>query len=312
MYAVNENILNQSTIERWDDLWIMWNTWNSFGIHLHYEVRYCWWNNEDHHKPVWQCRPINPLGNNDILGTNYLWYNPALNSRMVSAGNDDTIANQYMSVDEDAVFKNKYKEVCNSIRPFLINSKVDCNVIFPVIYQNRNNELFPVMELSDNELIAAGEQYLITEYSKWSELLTPMDIINIAGLENIQLSNYTKENLLKELWKRYSHGKFLNQKKNYKVSLINTNANNIELNMVRDVIQTFNTYSNSNSNVEKMYQKYYSFMSWYKDPKTNPYIYNKLNKNTIFMYIKNKNWDIVSLYKDDWLLALYNKAKGLK
>ena len=298
---LDKSILNADKIWRGNILWRMWTTGNSTGIHLHYEIRYCW-SNKNLTKSWIQCSPVNPLwtiigSENTFLGFSTL---PKVNNFV--AWVFETIKNK--KIEEKEIYEQiniEYKEFCDTNSILFIWKSISCKEAFPIFYSHKNNKLFPKLndQIKTEEI---WEKYIKEEYNI-KGVPTSKEIKDIKKIEGIAKKIYTSKELYQIVGKKFSNWKFLNSKKYYLKKI----DNNIEGLMYTDSLETLDSLWKKYKKIEDIYNNYY-YNSFYKKNK-NPYVYNMINSNSIFMDIMDSQWNFISKYSNYWALAIFNQLK---
>lgn len=217
--SINWSLKNNIIINRGHYLWKMGNTWRSTWTHLHYEIRYCWENNNSYKKSWWNCKPINPLG----------------------------------FIKKDSV-------------TFLgIKSLPQIN-------------LFKVWDVK------------VIKESIVSESKTHKQIID-------NFNNFCKNNELLFKWKSFECIQYFP---------IHYVLENNKINK-KDSLEEFDKIYKEDRDIENAYNSF--FYSWIYDDLKNPYVYNFLDKQHLYLQILNESWDKISLNDQYWSLAIYNIIK---
>ena len=299
--SLNKNIFNIGKIGRWAILWKMGTSGNSTWIHLHYEIRYCW-ENKNHHKRWEDCSPVNPLWS--IIGSEntFLWFSKLPPTNTFIAWDFNTLKENYEKEEELFIkISDEYEEYCKWIDILFIWKETSCKEIFPIIYSSKDNESFPKIkdELRAEEI---WKDYLKEEYDI-EKTPTIKQISEIKKIEGISKQIYTSKELNIVLWKKFSHGKFLNTNRQYKITL----EKNIEDDMYDDFLEDIEEINKKSNSTEELYNTYYENKAYEKGK--NPYVYNMDSKENIFMDILDSEWNFISKYSNYGALTIFKILK---
>lgn len=274
--SINQDIIRRDNINRWDVIWVIWTSGNSSGIHLHFEVRYCWENNQSIWKQMNRCIPLNPLWfpkelwwikNKD--GVNFLWLRD-IKWWYVSAW-EVKIIKEVIVEDKIKESLKVYKEkFCNNTKLLFIWKSIECDVVFPIYYQ----------------------------YSTYEDVRFIIDFI------------YWIEEQGGGVWKG-QEGKN-KEEKNWSNSNINNKSDDSKNNQdtIKKIIREFDDLKKRNNTPESLYLTYFKekFWWWYEKNK-NPYIYNLMDKDSIYLPLLDEEGNEVEKWKGYWTLTIYNLIK---
>lgn len=288
--VINDNL--EVKVERWNAIWRMWNTWNSTGDHLHYEIRTCWDNNSRLQKSWWQCEAINPLS---VLPNNwgtFLWINELPKENSFFAWNIINIKDNIIT-DKEEIPKliQKRDSVCKGIKLQQLNNSFNCDELFAIVEANKESGDFPLNKISNKEHIT--KIYIENEYWKILNNLSENEILTIAKLEQVTARN--TEQLINGLSSKLSHGKFNNLKRAYKI--------NEEANQIDDLILDLKWNNSFEERLLTIYD------NWAYKKGENPFIYNEENKNKIFLPIRSPEGEVVKYFSWRWALTIFNTIK---
>lgn len=310
MYAhlssINKEILANGQIERGSPLWKMGTTGNSNWDHLHYEIRYCGENNFDLSKTFRQCYPINPLwfvGDKDFT---YLGIKEMPKNNNFTAWNIDI---KDLIKDDLYISKELTEEkelFCETTKLLFLWKKITCNEIFPIYFISKDNEIFPKIT-DDEEKKIAATYYLKNEY--WNIELNKENIKKISLLEWVSIKD-NKEDFLYEISNKISYWKYNNKNNVYLINnldiLDSEKIKEINQKQLMELIDYIDILNKKNS-IENVYINYF-YNQYYKN-KENPYVYNFIDENSIFLEIKDFSWNKRWNYNKDGVLTIYQKIK---
>ena len=275
---VNPDIIGKININWGNPIWTMWNTGNSTWVHLHYEIRYCWKNNKSLQKNWTQCLPINPLSFVFGKDITYLWISKLPEKNYFTLW----VKDKKNIVLEEEKYKDKilndYEKLCKNLNIILIWSKRDCEEIFPIIViWDGNNYLLP--EIKDINLLQEAWKYHIKKY--WNP----------------------DNRSLEELWSLYSRWKYNNPIKFYRRdnSIIDNDF------LLEDLLETAERI-NSN-NLEEFYNNWFYNPIYLEKWEKNPYVYNFIDKNNIYLKKYSYDGEYLWRYNQYWALKIYNLTK---
>ncbi len=298
---LNKDVLKYEKIWRGNILWKMGTTWNSTWIHLHYEIRYCW-NNPSIEKTWQQCTPLNPLGSIIWNENTFLWFSRLPKVNEFVAWNIETIKNKTKTEEEIyEEIRSDYKKFCSDSKLLFVGEEITCKEAFPIFHMNKDNTLFPnINDSSDKENI--WKEYIENEYKiKWIPDIK--EINEIRKIEWIKNKIYTARELYIKVWHKFSRGKYLNKNKYY----LKIYKDDLEEVMIKDTIKTLSLFKEKWNKTEDIYNKYYHNTAY--DRWSNPYVYNMLNSNKIFMDILDEKWEFISKYNNYWALTIFKNLE---
>ena len=295
---VNKQVIEKWNVSRGQIIWVMWTTWNSTWVHLHYEIRYCW-SNKSLNKNWHDCTSVNPLWFLDKNKEVFLGFSKLPSINQFIAWTFEKLK-KYL-IPEDDVFSDinkEYTTFCNTYKLILLKRDFECKELFPIIYTSKDNSLFPMIK-DETEWETLWWQYVREEYSiEWVPTLEQLK--EIAKIEGINKKLYTSKELYSELSNKLSYWKYLNKNKVYQIS--NTKELKEE-DLIIDLFDTLDELKKTNKNSEKLFNKYY--LNDFYSELENPYVYNMIDKNKIFLWIYDTQWNFISRYNKYWVFTIF-------
>lgn len=301
--SLSKWLYNKDNIKLWQVLWKMWNTWNSTWTHLHYEIRVCWENNNL--KKDWnECKSINPMSYREILDLNNYWWFKEKVENLFTYWVQNIIESYVNENDINNSINDKYIGFC---KLYKVNNNEDCKIIFSIVYQNESRDINELEKSKFNKEKIVNK-YLVKNYWENIENISIDKINKISNELSLNKEFHNTEDFILELSNILSYWKFNNSNSIY---LINNTIDNKDLLLNKQTLDLIKTIElmDENLNHEEKFLKY-SYSEWidYEENK-NPYVYNFINDESMFLNIKNNQNEVVEKYSELWLLKIYNYLK---